>query len=48
MLLHKSERVQAATLGTGGTTYVFMTIGAGQVERGVAIIILHLGAGLVV
>lgn len=35
-------------MGMGSTTYIFVPVGAGQVERCVAVVVLHLGAGFVV
>lgn len=34
--------------GHRGTTYVFVAVGASQVERRVAVVVLHLGAGFIV
>lgn len=46
--LSASERGRRATPGAGGTTYVFVAVGAGQVERRAAAAVPHLGAGSVV
>lgn len=37
-----------AALSAARTTYVFVAVGAGQVQRGVAVVVLHFGAGFVV
>lgn len=44
----RGRRGRTAPPGAGSATYVLVAVGAGQVERRVAVVVLHVGAGLVV